>query len=116
MPPFLFVVIFWVLFPIPFVSLLSWIQRGDELHQKIEELKGRLDLSSSEEDEQPLLDDSGIQELSMDVGSDTVNAQQPNLQPAKDHTGFAFSGEEGHVPQITMELPVGYVDTPRVAE
>lgn len=107
-PTFLFVVCFQLLFPIPLVSLLGWWQRGDQLHQKIEELKAkerRLDRSSGEDDEQPLLDeDRGLQEESMDVGSDTMHQQQPNLQPGKDHTGFAFSGEEGHVPQITGQV------------
>ena len=105
-PAFLFIAIFWLLFPIPFVSFLGWMIRGDSLHQKIEELQGKAVRLSTEEDEQPLLEDAGLQPEYMDVGSDTVNAQaQPNLVQAKDHTGFAFSGEEGHVPQITDQLP-----------
>ena len=32
------------------------------------------------------------------------NIRQDNAPQANAHTGFAFSGEEGHVPQITENL------------
>ena len=106
-PAYLFIIVFWVLFTVVQTTYFSWMSKGDDLHQMIELLKSKSERTvSDEDDEQPLLAEDSPYDprLSMDVGSESQQLEHPNLQRAKDHTGFAFSGEEGHVPQITESL------------